>query len=134
MPNNPPGSRPFELATTWDELGWQDLGKGIRSSKFILGDPNDPEAPVVFNTFFPPGCRLEPHHHSCDYAEIILSGTQQVTGTWHEEGTVRVVHGGRGYGPLIAGPEGVHVIVIMKNQSFETHFAGSATAEEPAAV
>jgi hypothetical protein len=128
MANNTPGSKPFELDTTWDELGWNDLGGGIMSSKFVLGDPGDPESPVVFNTFFPAGFRLEPHHHSCDYAEIILEGEQEVTGRMHYPGTVRVVHGGRGYGPLIAGPDGVHVIVMMRNQNFETHFGGSAKA------
>lgn len=113
----------FAVDTSWDKLGWADLGNGITSSKFILGNPDDPDAPVVFRTFFPPGCRVEAHRHSCDYAEIILEGTQQVGGVWHEAGDVRYVVGKRGYGPLIAGPEGVHVIVIFRRQDFETIFA-----------
>lgn len=124
----------FAVDTSWDELGWLDLGNGIRSAKFVLGDPDDPTAPMVFRTFFPPGCRVEPHRHSCDYAEIILEGTQQVSGTWHKAGDVRYVVGRRGYGPLIAGPEGVHVIVIFRRQDFETIFpksVGEATVTVP---
>jgi hypothetical protein len=116
------GRKSFAVDTSWDELGWNDLGGGITSSRFVLGDPDDPQAPMVFRTFFPPGCRVEAHRHSCDYAEIILEGTQQVSGKWHKAGDVRYVVGKRGYGPLIAGPEGVHVIVIFRRQDFETIF------------
>jgi hypothetical protein len=112
----------FAADTSWDELGWMELGEGIRSARFILGDADDPDAPVVFRTFFPPGCRVEAHRHNCDYAEIILEGTQQVSGKWHKAGDVRYVVGRRGYGPLIAGPEGVHVIVIFRKQDFEAVF------------
>jgi hypothetical protein len=115
-------THPFELNTSWDELGWIEFAGGIRSSKFVLGDTEDPDAPVVFNSYFPPGSRVEPHHHACDYAEIILEGSQEVTRRMHHAGDVRVVSGGRGYGPLIAGPEGVHVIVIFRNQDWETQF------------
>jgi hypothetical protein len=113
-----PTGRPFFRDTSWDDLGWTEYEGGVRTSSFILGDPNDPDAPVVFKTYFPPGCRVNAHHHTTDYAEIILEGSQQVTGKWHTAGDVRVVHGGIGYGPLIAGPEGVHVVVIFRNQDW----------------
>jgi len=122
MSTTPARRKAFGVDTSWDELGWIEYPGGITSSRFILGDPDDPDAPVVFRSFFPPGSRVEPHHHPCDYAEIILEGTQQVTGKWHKAGDVRISAGGRGYGPLIAGPEGVHVIVIFRNQDWETHF------------
>ena len=120
----------FAVDTSWDELGWMDLALGIKSARFILGHPDDPDAPVVFRSYFPPGCTVPPHHHRCDYAEIILEGTQQVTGKWHKAGDVRYVVGGRGYGPLIAGPEGVHVIVIFRNQDWETMFGKRRTDAE----
>ncbi len=124
----------FAKNTSWDEIGFKDLGGGLQSSWFILGHPDDPDAPVVFNSYFPPGYRVEPHHHACDYAEIILEGTQQVTGKWHKAGDVRYVVGGRGYGPLIAGPEGVHVIVIFRNQDWETMFGKRRPDAEGAAA
>jgi hypothetical protein len=132
-PTQPAGAKSFAADTSWDELGWFEFEGGIRSSKFVLGDPDDPSAPLVFRTYFPPGCRVEPHRHSCDYAEIILEGTQQVSGTWHQAGDVRYVVGKRGYGPLIAGPDGVHVIVIFRRQDFETVFA-KKHAEAPVSV
>ena len=132
------GTKPFAIDTSWDGLGWMEFpGTGIRSSKFVLGDPDDPDAPVVFNSYFPPGSRVEAHHHACDYAEIILEGSQEVTRRMHHAGDVRIVGGGRGYGPLIAGPEGVHVIVIFRNQDWETRFGrreAAAEREAPAEV
>ena len=124
----------FAADTSWDELGFEELGNGIRSAHFVLGDPDDPSAPMVYRTFFPPGCRVEAHRHDCDYAEIILEGTQQVSGRWHKAGDVRYVVGRRGYGPLIAGPEGVHVIVIFRRQDFQTIFASKHRQPEGAAA
>lgn len=104
--------------TSWDELGWQEYDNGARVSHFILGDPDDPDAPVVFTGVYPPGSRTEAHHHVNDYAEILLEGTQQITGKWHKAGDVRIVKAGTGYGPLIAGPEGCRTVVIFRNQDW----------------
>lgn len=127
-------TRSFAVDTSWDELGWMEFEGGIRSSRFVLGDPDDPDAPLVFNSYFPPGCRVEAHRHRCDYAEIILEGTQEVSRKWHKAGDVRYVVGDRGYGPLIAGPEGVHVIVIFRKQDYEAVFGGRHRAAEGAAA
>ena len=45
--------------------------------------------------------------------EIILEGTQKVSGKWLYPGDIRIGLANRGYGPLIAGPEGVTVLVIF---------------------
>jgi hypothetical protein len=126
MTDSPP--RHFLNNTSWDEIGWHQTDSGIRTSSFVLGTAVDREAPVVFRIFFPPGYRVEPHHHLCNYAEIILSGTQQVTGHWHQAGDVRISVGNRGYGPLIAGPEGVEVMVIFTSQNWEAQFGPRRSA------
>jgi hypothetical protein len=108
----------YEMDTTWDEIGWTEYGNGAVTSMFVIGDPSDPDAPTVFRGYFPPGARVEPHHHLTDYTEIILAGSQTITRKEHRAGTVRVVAAGTAYGPLIAGPEGCETIVVFRNQNW----------------
>src|SRR5829696_7881791 len=78
------------VTTTLEELygewpahpGWLD--SGVKVARMVVGDPDDATAPVVFHTYYPPGWEVAPHTHACDYMEIILQGSQQVTGKWHE--------------------------------------------------
>lgn len=102
-----------EIDTSWEQLGFLDLPNGARTSRFVVGDEDDPEAPVVFRVSFPPGCEVAAHTHDCDYCEIILEGSQQVTRRWHHAGDIRIAKAGTAYGPLIAGPEGCTVLVIF---------------------
>lgn len=94
-------------------LNWEDLDKiefptGVVSSMYRVGDPTRPESPTVFKVFYPPGCTIEAHTHDCDYTEIILEGSQRVGATWHQAGDIRIGLANRGYGPLVAGPEGAN--------------------------
>ncbi len=102
------------IVTSWDELGSITLeATGVVTSQYRIGRPSDPESPTVFKAEFPPHCRIEAHTHGCDYAEVILKGSQQVSGRWLHEGDIRIGLANKGYGPLIAGPEGVTVLVIF---------------------
>ena len=107
----------FKASTSMSEL-MMELQDGITTSMFRVGTPDDPEAPTVFQTYFPPGYEVPPHTHACDYAEIILEGSQQVTRKWHKAGDVRIVKAGTVYGPLVAGPEGAKVLLIFSNARF----------------
>ena len=51
--------------------------------------------------------------HACDYSEIILAGSQKVGNKWLYPGDIRIGMANRGYGPLVAGPEGASVLVIF---------------------
>jgi quercetin dioxygenase-like cupin family protein len=86
---------------------------GAVASMYRVGLPSEESSPTVFKVEFPPDCRIEPHTHACDYSEIILEGSQQVSGQWLHKGDVRIGLANRGYGPLIAGPEGATVLVIF---------------------
>ena len=102
------------VVTSWDELGSITLpATGIETTQYRIGSPDDEASPTVFRAYFPPGCRVEAHTHACDYSEIILQGSQQVSGRWLHEGDIRVGLANRAYGPLIAGPEGATVLVIF---------------------
>jgi len=90
-----------------------EYANGIKSSQFKIGDDDDEQAPVVLIGTWPPGATVGPHSHVSDYAEIIIAGSQQVTRRWHHAGDVRIVKGGTTYGPLVAGPEGVTVLIIF---------------------
>ena len=105
--------------TSWDELEVQELPNGIRNRRFLISAEKDPSAPIVFWTYFPPNVTTPPHTHECDYAEIILSGSQQVTRRWYKAGDVRIVKAGTVYGPLVSGPEGATVLVIFRSANWE---------------
>lgn len=113
MPEQDSTRQKWKESTSWDALGFQELPNGAKVTTFRIGEPGDPNAPTVFRTYFPPGCTVAPHTHECDYCEIILEGTQEVTRRWYKEGDIRIAKGGTMYGPLVAGPEGVTVLVIF---------------------
>tara|TARA_A200000159_G_scaffold132931_1_gene130761 strand:- start:72 stop:554 length:483 start_codon:yes stop_codon:yes gene_type:complete len=102
------------IVTSWNELPQVTMDEtGIETASYRIGLPDDDQAPTVFKVYFPPDCRVEAHTHSCDYSEIILEGSQKVSGKWLHEGDIRVGLANKGYGPLIAGPEGATVLVIF---------------------
>lgn len=102
------------VVTSWDELGSITLEQtGIVTSQYRIGKPSIDASPTVFKVEFPPDCRIEAHTHECDYSEIVLKGSQQVSGKWVHEGDVRIGLANNAYGPLIAGPEGVTVLIIF---------------------
>lgn len=104
----------YQTSTSWAEL-FTELSDGMTTSTFRVGTPDDPDAPTVFKTYFPPNSQVPAHTHECDYAEIVLEGSQQVTRKWHYPGDIRIVKAGTAYGPLITGPEGATVILIFRD-------------------
>ncbi|MGI9623942.1 MAG: hypothetical protein ACR2PK_13990 [Acidimicrobiales bacterium] len=107
-------NRRGHIVTSWDELGSVTIEQtGAVASQYRIGLPTEGASPTVFKTYFPPDCRIEAHTHACDYSEIILQGSQKVSGKWLQEGDVRIGLANKAYGPLIAGPEGVTVLVIF---------------------
>lgn len=109
-------NRRGHVVTSWEQLGqvWMEE-TGIETTQYRIGLPTEDSSPTVFKVYFPPNCRVEAHTHACDYSEIILQGSQKVSGKWLYEGDIRIGLANRGYGPLIAGEEGVTVLVIFKN-------------------
>lgn len=100
-------------AMSWDDLDKVELPTGVVSSMYRVGDPTCPESPTVFRVYYPPGCTIEAHKHACDYTEIVLEGTQRVGATWYKAGDIRIGLANRGYGPLVAGPEGATVLFMF---------------------
>lgn len=90
-----------------------ELPNGQFVATIPIGDQVDSSSPVAFHAVWPPHCEVAPHTHAADYCEVILKGSQQVSGKWFNEGDVRVVKGGTRYGPLIAGPEGCTLMIIF---------------------
>jgi len=103
------------IAFSWDDLDKLELSNGLITSMFRVGDPNDESSPTVFKVFYPPESYVEAHTHDCDYTEIILEGSQKVGATWHHAGEIRIGLANRGYGPLVAGPEGATVLFMFKD-------------------
>jgi anti-sigma factor ChrR (cupin superfamily) len=103
-------------STSWDDIGWTTApDTGTVYSSVAVGDGDD--APRVFFLKFPPHGRVEAHTHDVDYCEIVLQGSQQVSGRWYHAGDLRVVKAGAGYGPLITGPDGCTVVAVFRDFS-----------------
>jgi hypothetical protein len=119
-------TRRGHVVTSWDELGSVTLPvTGVETSQYRIGPPDDESSPTVFKAYFPPGCRVEAHTHGCNYSEIVLEGSQQVSGRWLHAGDIRVGLADRAYGPLIAGPEGVTVLVIFADGNWPAITVGA---------
>lgn len=101
------------IITSWDEIGGITLPTEAVATMYKIGLPDNEAAPTVFKMWFPPGCTIEAHTHACDYSEIILAGSQKVGNKWLYPGDIRIGMANRGYGPLVAGPEGASVLVIF---------------------
>ena len=98
--------------TTKDSRSIKEINDTLKKRGHVVTSWND-DAPTVFKLYFPPNCRVEAHTHSCDYSEIIIEGSQKVSGKWLYKGDIRVGLANKGYGPLIAGPEGASILVIF---------------------
>lgn len=118
-------NRKGHIAFNWDDLDKVELPTGVTTSMYRVGDPTDEGSPTVFKVHFPPDCFVEAHSHECDYTEIIVEGTQKVGATWHKAGDVRIGLANRGYGPLVAGPEGATVIFMFKDGRWPAHKLGN---------
>lgn len=103
------------IVTSWDGLGGLKLPTEAIATMYKIGLPDNEDAPTVFKMWFPPGCTIEVHTHDCDYSEIVLEGSQMVGRKWLYPGDIRIGLANRGYGPLVAGPEGASVLVIFAN-------------------
>lgn len=100
-------------AFNWDDLDAIELPTGVITRTYRVGDHQQASSPTVFKVFYPPGCTIEAHTHDCDYTEIVLEGSQKVGAQWHYPGDVRLGLANRGYGPLVAGPEGATVLFFF---------------------
>lgn len=107
--------RKGHVAFSWDELDKVELPTGVETQMFRVGNPEEASSPTVFKVFFPPDVFVEAHTHDCDYTEIIVEGSQKVGATWHKAGDIRVGLANRGYGPLVAGPQGATVLFMFKD-------------------
>jgi len=105
------------------EVDWGQLPDGTRYAKFQT-TPEDPSAPIMILSIFPPGLRIEPHSHPSNYMEYILSGGQTVGKKTYGAGDVRIVKGGTGYGPIVVSDAGCTAMIVFENASgtrMDTH-------------
>lgn len=84
----------------------EDSPHRSRSSYFVLGDPEDDDAPTAVVLRIPPGYGLPYHAHSCDVFMLVLKGSLHVPGKTLRPGDGQVAKAHEFYGPEVAGPEG----------------------------
>jgi len=107
------------VVTSWNDIGSVELPSEAVATMYKVGMTDNEAAPTVFKMWFPPGCTIEVHTHPCDYSEFILAGSQKVGGKWLYPGDIRVGLAHKGYGPLIAGPEGASVLAIFATSNWQ---------------
>ena len=93
----------------------QQLHEGMKTSVFVLGDPNDRNSTGVTVFHMPPGETLPRHSHGCARFETIIQGTMNAEGRWLGAGDVMHSEADVPYGPHTAGPEGYTVVEVFEN-------------------
>lgn len=108
----------WQFMTRWDDptLDWQGDHR-VRSAIIDLGDPDDPDRPLVAVIEYAPNITVRPHTHPSDYCSIVVRGSVEVTRQQHGVGSIRFVKAGTVYGPLVAGPEGTTLIDIFADRN-----------------
>jgi hypothetical protein len=87
-----------------------------RSTFFIMGDDDDPAAPVVAVLDMPPGHVIARHAHNSERFEVVAKGSIDVGDRVLGPGDVMLAHAGEFYGPKVCGPEGCVTIEFFSTQ------------------
>jgi hypothetical protein len=89
-----------------------------RVASFVLGDPDDLEAPLALFMNLPPGWVLDRHAHDCHRFEVVITGSMIATdGIVLYPGDVATSVPGEQYGPHMAGEDGVLTLEIFSRQA-----------------
>jgi hypothetical protein len=86
-------------------------------SYFVMGDPDDKDAPTVVALKMDPGAVTVRHAHACERFEIIVKGSLVVGDQVLRPGDVMKSAANEMYGPHVAGPEGCVTFEIFSNQT-----------------
>jgi hypothetical protein len=89
-----------------------------RVASFVLGDPDDLEAPLALFMNLPPGWVLDRHAHDCHRFEVVITGSMIATGgIVLYPGDVSTSGPGEQYGPHMAGEDGVLTLEVFSRQA-----------------
>lgn len=88
--------------------------EGMDYRMFVLGDPDDPEAPTAVVFRAPPGYVLPRHSHDCHRFEVVVQGSlTDEHGAVGAAGSVMTAEPNQMYGPSVAGAEGYISVEIF---------------------
>ena len=79
---------------------------GLKVANFLMGAPQDDQAPVATVMHMPPNFVLARHSHDCYRVEVIVQGSVDTGERVLRAGDVMVSAPNEFYGPHTAGPEG----------------------------
>jgi hypothetical protein len=111
-----PENRYFHKAN-WDDLfaATPQGDDGSLSASYVVGRPDDVDAPVVLKAYHPPGVTVKAKQYPCAFANIICEGSLTDGGKDFTAGEIRVASAGCVRGPLVAGPMGVTLFSVFAN-------------------
>jgi hypothetical protein len=94
---------------------WNEIGTGVRMAAGLAGEPAC--GPVLLFLDCDAGCEALPSH-SIDTEVIVapVSGSVEAAGVVLEQGDVRVEEAGVDHPALVAGPDGVSLVVIVADR------------------
>jgi hypothetical protein len=100
-----------------EALAFDPAHKGMGVARFFLGDPENPDTPLILITTYPPNFQVGAHKHTSEYVEIVLEGAVKIGRDWYTRGHIRQVPAGKAYGPLLTGAEGCTAAVVYRSNS-----------------
>jgi hypothetical protein len=86
---------------------------GLEGTAFVLGEPDDEDAPAAAIMRMPPNYVLTRHSHSAERLEVVIAGSLDVGGRILGPGDVMQARIDEPYGDHIAGPEGCTTVEIF---------------------
>lgn len=80
--------------------------RAFKSTQFVLGDPDNDDAPAANLIQMPPGFGIALHTHPCDVLMFVIKGSLYIPGRVLRAGDCMTAKAHEFYGPEMAGPEG----------------------------
>jgi quercetin dioxygenase-like cupin family protein len=103
---------------TADMVGGEEslaMLRAFRSTQFVLGDPNDDDAPAANVIQMPPGFAIPFHTHPCDVLMFVLKGSLYTEEKILRAGDCMTSRAHDFYGPEVAGPDGCTRVEFFAN-------------------
>jgi hypothetical protein len=103
------------------ETPYMKLLRQVRATHFVLGDPDDDEAPAAIVLRLPPMLALPYHAHASDIFMVVIKGSLHVPGRVLLPGDAQTAKANEFYGPEVAGPDGCTRVEFFSRLHGSTH-------------
>ncbi|MBB5708137.1 hypothetical protein [Sphingopyxis panaciterrulae] len=108
--------------------------RDMKAAMFVLGEPDDLDAPLALFVRMPEGYVSQRHSHDCYRMELMIEGTHtRADGTVLKPGDISTNKPGEEYGPFVVGKGGSYSLELFSRGAAMVH-TNAEKSEAAAAV